>query len=130
MHPLFHAETSVKLWGGQVDDYLPVHNWLDATKETFCDFRHRALRHHSQGIFEAERVFGLAIVNSNGKHVPTRYVCEQHIKEDCGGRVPTVADWLRNLQPEVWMSRRCVVETTSSASARVPTGDPGAGETP
>lgn len=109
-HPLFHAETSVRIWGGTSDDYLPIHNWLDATKETFCDFRHRALRHHSQGIFEAERIFGIALTNAEGKIVPVRYVCEQHIKEDCGGRVPTVADWFRNLKPEVWMSRGITIE--------------------
>lgn len=108
-HPLFHAETSAKIWGGRPDDYLPVHAWLDATKEVFCDFRHRALRHHSQGIFEAERVFGTALTNSAGRVIPVRYICEQHIKEDCGGRVPTVADWFRNIQPEVWMSRPCSV---------------------
>jgi len=27
-----------------------------------------------------------------------RYLCEQHIKEDCGGKIPTVADWFRNIQ--------------------------------
>lgn len=104
-HPLHHAETSVKLWGGRSDDYVAIHNWLDATKETFCDFRHRALRHHSQGIFEAERAFGLAITNSDGKHVPVRYICEAHIKEDCGGRIPSVSDWFRSIKPEAWMSR-------------------------
>ena len=104
-HPTFHATTSASIWGGVPEDYLAIHNWLDATKETFCDFRHRALRHHSQGIFEAERIFGFSITNGDGKSVPVRYICEQHIKEDCGGRVPTVADWFRNIKPEVWMSR-------------------------
>jgi hypothetical protein len=37
--------------------------------------------------------------------VPTRYVAEQHVKEDCGGMIPTVADWFRNIKREVWMSR-------------------------
>ena len=67
MHPMDHAKTSVKIWGGKEEDYLPVHAWLDATKETFADYRHRALRHHSQGIYEAERVFGVDIVNSDEK---------------------------------------------------------------
>jgi hypothetical protein len=71
----------------------------------FCDFRHRALRHHSQGVFEAERIFGATIVNSDGRLVPTRYVAEQHIKEDCGGIVPSVSDWLSRIRPEAWMSR-------------------------
>ena len=42
------------------------------TKESFCDFRHRALRHHAEGIFEAERVFGVTIQNSDGKQVVQR----------------------------------------------------------
>ncbi len=83
----------------------PIHDWLDATKESFADFRHRALRHHAHGVFEAERVFGMAIVNSDGRTVPVRYIAEQHIKEDCGGRIPTVADWLSQLRPAPWMSR-------------------------
>lgn len=110
--PIFHGLTSVKRWGGKVEDYMPIHNWLDATKETFADFRHRALRHHAQGCFEAERLFGAAITNSDGRLVPVRYIAEQHIKEDCGGRIPTVADWFRNIKPEVWMSRGYTVEET------------------
>jgi hypothetical protein len=56
-------------------------------------------------VFEAERVFGVTIVNSDGTLVPTRYVAEQHIKEDCGGIVPSVSDWLSRIRPEGWMSR-------------------------
>ena len=109
-HPIFHANTSVKLYGGKPEDYQAIHDWFDATKETFADFRHRALRHHSQGIFEAERVFGLSITNSDGRVVPVRYIGEQHVKEDCGGRIPTVADWFRRIPVESWMSRGYKVE--------------------
>ena len=105
MHPHHHSMTSVKIWGGQVSDYQPIHDWFDATKETFADARHRALRHHSQGIFESERVFGSTITNSDGRTVPVRYIGEQHVKEDCGGRIPTVADWLSNIRVEAWMNR-------------------------
>ncbi len=105
MHPCHHSMTSVKIWGGKPDDYVPIHNWFDATKEQFADARHRALRHHSQGIFEAERIFGQEIVNSDGRKVPVRYIGEQHVKEDCGGRIPTVADWLSKIQVEPWMNR-------------------------
>ena len=105
MHPHHHSLTSVKIWGGKVEDYIAIHNWFDATKEFFADARHRALRHHAQGIFEAERVFGTTITNSDGRAVPVRYIGEQHVKEDCGGRIPTVQDWLRNIKMEVWMNR-------------------------
>jgi hypothetical protein len=104
-HSTFHAQSSVRRFGGTERDYQSIHDWLDATKETFCDFRHRALRHHSQGVFEAERMFGASICNSEGKLVPTRYIAEQHIKEDCGGIVPSVSDWLSRIRPESWMSR-------------------------
>lgn len=111
-HPYYHSEKTVKLFGGKIEDYQPIHDWLDATKETFADFRHRALRHHSQGIFEAERVFGSVIKNSDGRPVPVRMVCEQHIKEDCGGRIPSVSDWFKNIKPEPWMSRGYRIEET------------------
>ena len=111
-HSIFHAQSSVRRFGGQVGDYRALHDWLDATKECFCDFRHRALRHHSQGVFEAERVFGVTIRNSDGTEVPTRYLAEQHIKEDCGGIVPSVADWLSRIRPEAWMSRSYSMPTT------------------
>lgn len=103
--PLYHAENSARKYGGKAEDYLEIHKWFDATKETFCDFRHRALRHHAQGIFEAERVFGESITNSDGKKIPVRYIGEQHVKEDCGGRIPSVADWFQNIKREPWMSR-------------------------
>ena len=104
-HPYHHAQSSVRRFGGKPDDYQAIHDWLDAPKETFCDFRHLALRHHSQGVFEAERLFGLVIENSDGRPVPVRYIAEQHIKEDCGGIVPSVSDWLSRIRPESWMSR-------------------------
>ena len=109
-HPHFHAASSVHKWGGSIEDYVGIHSWFDAGKETFADFRHRALRHHAQGIFEAERVFGVAITNSDGKVVPVRYIGERHVMEDCGGKIPTVADWFKNIRREVWMSRGYQVE--------------------
>jgi len=104
MHPHFHALSSARKHGGDVSDYLPLHNWFDASKELMCDFRHRALRHHAQGIFEAERVFGTTVVNSWGKLIPVRILGEQHVREDLG-RVPTLSEWLRCIKGESWMYR-------------------------
>ena len=50
-HPYHHALSSVKKWGGEVSDYLPLHSWFDQSKAIAGDFRHRALRHHAEGIF-------------------------------------------------------------------------------
>jgi hypothetical protein len=102
MNPFYHAVSSARRHGGKPEEYLALHAWFDASKEFMCDFRHRALRHHAQGIFEAERVFGPTITNSEGRAVPTRVLGEQHVREDCG-RIPDLSDWLRCIKGEKWM---------------------------
>jgi hypothetical protein len=69
-----------------------------------ADFRHRALRHHAEGCFMAERIFGHTIKNSEDRNIPTRWIAEQHIKEDLG-RIPSMQDWFSNIQPRPWMGR-------------------------
>ncbi len=53
----------------------------------------------------AERIFGVSVVNSDGKAVAVRYLGEQHVREDLG-RIPTLQDWLMNLKSEPWMYGR------------------------
>ena len=101
-HPLHHAISSQKKHGGHIDDYLPIHNWFDETKAHFPDMRHRALRHHSEGIFWLEQQFGTYITNSDGKMVPVRAIGEQHIMEDVGF-IPTIADYLKEMNQAGWM---------------------------
>lgn len=126
-NPYHHALSSVKKWGGIIDDYMPIHEWFDATKAHHADFRHRALRHHSEGIFLMESIFGPTIQLSNacpncdykgpcttcpacviqtreGKRIPTRWIGEQHVTEDLG-RIPAATEWLSALKPEPWMNR-------------------------
>lgn len=103
-HPLYHSISSQKQHGGKMADYLPLHNWFDESKQHFNDIRHRALRHHTEGIFHAEEIFGPYITNSDGKMVPTRLLGEQHVLEDLG-RIPTLQDWLKEIQVQTWMTR-------------------------
>jgi len=63
-NPWHHAVSSSRKWGGVPEDYLVVHEWFDASKAHLADFRHRALRHHSQGIFWCVEVFGPTITLS------------------------------------------------------------------
>ena len=112
-HPLKHAQSSARKFGGKAEDYLPIHNWFDESKAQFADFRHRDLRHHSEGIFLAEKLFGFTIVNSVGIHVPVRYVGEQHVREDLG-RIPTAQDWLSEVRPQRWMYGQQLEERTQA----------------
>lgn len=90
---------------------------IDESKAFLADFRHRALRHHAESIFLAEKLFGVAIVNSEGKQVPVRYVGEQHVKEDLG-RIPTAQDWLVQIKAQRWMyGQRLDEETPTSKEA-------------
>jgi hypothetical protein len=101
-HPLHHSISSAKKWGGEAEDYLPIHNWFDETKMHYPDMRHRALRHHAEGIFWCEKEFGVYIVNSAGKKVPVRALGEQHCMEDIGW-IPTIKDYLDNMNIVGWM---------------------------
>ncbi len=117
-HPLRHAESSARKFGGKAGDYLPIHNWFDESKAFFSDFRHRALRHHAEGIFLAEKLFGVAIVNSDGKQVPVRYLGEQHVREDLG-RIPSTQDWLLQIKPQRWMYGQSLEKEESTKKERV-----------
>ena len=92
-HPYHHSISRVKKWGGKVEDYIRIHEWFDESKKIIADFRHRALRHHAEGIFMAETIFGSTITLSTGRIIPTRWVGEQHVREDLGF-IPSFADWV------------------------------------
>ncbi len=99
-----HAVSSARTWGGTPDDYLAIHTFIDSSKAHCCDFRHRALLHHAAGIFIVEQVFGATLTLSTGKIIPTRWVAEQHVREDFG-RIPTFVDWVEAIAPRPWMGK-------------------------
>jgi hypothetical protein len=119
-HPYHHALASVNKWGGEVSDYLPLHDFFDESKSIAADFRHRALRHHAEGIFMLERLYGPTITLSTGRVIPTRWVGEQHVQQDLGF-IPSFADWMRAIRPLPWMGRSGRLEdrpASSSAAAQ------------
>jgi hypothetical protein len=97
MHPYHHALSSAKKHGGRASDYQHIHDWFDATKAFFGDARHRALRHHTAGIFWCEHEYGSYVTNSAGKDVPVRVIAEQHVMEDMGF-LPTPEWWLLHMR--------------------------------
>ncbi|MHB8492762.1 MAG: DUF6915 family protein, partial [Solirubrobacteraceae bacterium] len=69
-----------------------------------ADSRHRALRHHAEGIFLCEAIVGTTVTTSAGRAIPVRWIGEQHVREDLG-RIPSAAEWLLCITPADWMSR-------------------------
>jgi hypothetical protein len=108
-HPYHHSLSSVRKWGGTVADYQRIHDWFDESKKIIADFRHRALRHHAEGIFMAETIFGSTITLSAGRMIPVRWIGEQHVREDLGF-IPSFADWVKAVPPEPWMGRALRLE--------------------
>jgi hypothetical protein len=103
--PFIHAISSARKYGGDTDDYLEIHDFMDSSKAAFSDNRHRALTHNNWFIFVVEKVFGHNIENSAGRKVSVRDICEQHILEDFGGKyIPTVADYLEGMEFQPWMN--------------------------
>lgn len=102
MKPRKHSHSSAKKFGGIPDDYDAIHTFMDSSKAHLADVRHRALLHSSFGIFLAEQVFGVYIINSDGDEVSVRDIAERHVIEDMG-RIPTVENWLSNMKLEPWM---------------------------
>lgn len=110
-HPMEHAKSSARKWGGEPHEYLKYHEWFDETKAWIGHSKHRMFRHHSEGIFQLEQIFGISFVNSVGKTVYTRYVGEQHVKEDCNGYIPSAKEWVQNLdKPTEWMIKTLKIE--------------------
>ena len=105
-HPNIHAVSSAKKFGGIPEDYIHIHEWFDETKALIGHSNHRIFRHHSEGIFECESKFGKTFINSDGKTVYTRYVGEQHVREDCNNYIPSAKEWHMSIvkkQLHKWM---------------------------
>jgi hypothetical protein len=103
MKPHLHAKSSVNRYGGVLEDYIKIHNYMDNTKSAMADHRHRAILHSSYGIFIVEDVFGVTITNSEGRVVSVRDIAEDHVIEDLGF-IPSMENWLMNMQIQPWMS--------------------------
>lgn len=103
MKPFIHSSSSVRKYGGKIEDYQDIHDFLDSSKESYPNIKHRALYHHSVGCYLVERIFGVTRINSDGKLYSPRDIAEDHIIEDCG-YIPTIEDWLKDLPIKPWFS--------------------------
>lgn len=117
MKPYHHGMSSAKAFGGVPEDYQAIHDFLDSPKSAHPDMRHRALLHNSWGIYVCEQLFGVFIVNSDGRKVQVRDIAERHVIEDMG-RIPTVSDYLDGMPMYEWLGgpRRKLLRTIDLTS--------------
>lgn len=97
MDPSVHAENSAEKFGGKIEDYLAIHEFLDSARGAVGTTVHRIFTHNTWFIDQVlPRVFGNSITNSDGAKVLVRDIGTQHVGEDYGKEnlVPTLGDML------------------------------------
>lgn len=103
MNSIIHSKISVSKRGGRIEDYLPIHNFIDSTKELCSDNRHRIL-HTMWGINRViVPIFGHTIVNSDNKEINVKDLCEQdHILPDYQNKfIPTLSDFVDAIEKKI-----------------------------
>jgi hypothetical protein len=105
-NPLIHSKSSVKRWGGKVEDYLPLHELLDSPKVTMNNNTARMLTHNVWFCYQIiPKIFGYNITNSDGKSVDTVDIAMLHVAEDFRMKfVPTAQDYLKHMELQPWMN--------------------------
>lgn len=99
---MIHARSSARKYGGTPECYLDIHQFMDSSKSTMADVRHRAIFHFSLGCFIVEQIFGVERTNSEGRKYSPRDIAEDHCIEDLGF-IPSVERWLGNMTIQAWM---------------------------
>lgn len=104
-NPLIHSKSSVKRWGGKVEDYLAIHELIDSPKATMNNNSARVLTHNSWFAYTIiPKIFGYNITNSSGKSVDTIDIAMLHILEDFRMKfVPTAQDYLKHFDLPDWI---------------------------
>lgn len=105
-NPLIHSKSSVKRWGGKVEDYIKIHELLDSPKATMNNNTSRMLTHNTWFAYTIiPQIFGYNITNSDGRSVDSVDIAMLHIAEDFRMKfVPTPQDYLKHLQLQAWMN--------------------------
>lgn len=118
MNSYFHAQSSARKWGGEAEDYLPIHEFIDSSKQIIGDVRHRSLYHHTAGVYLCARIFGDTITVGR-KKIPVRLIAERHIIEDLGW-LPSPADYLNGMPIATWMGGKQTKTVPLSTLALTP----------
>jgi hypothetical protein len=105
-NPEIHSKSSVKRWGGKIEDYIAIHELIDSPKATMNNNSSRALTHNTWFAYTIiPKVFGYNITNSSGKSVDTIDIAMLHIAEDFRMKfVPTPQDYLKHLVVQPWFN--------------------------
>jgi len=105
-NPEIHSKSSVKRWGGEISDYIKIHELIDSPKATMNSNSARVLTHQTWFVYTIiPKIFGYNIVNSDGRSVDTIDIAMLHISEDFRHKgIPTAQDYLENIVVQPWFN--------------------------
>lgn len=107
MNSWYHSEASARKWGGDAEDYIRIHEFIDSSKRIIGDIRHRSLYHHTEGIWLCQELFGRTIIaggrTDREREVPVRLIAELHVEQDLGW-IPSPKDYIDQMLVKQWMS--------------------------
>ncbi len=90
-----HGLLSQRKFGGQPQDYIRIHRFIDSSKLFFYHFKHRVLIHNLYGVELATDLFGDTLTNSDDKTILVRDIAAEHCREDLSNHTPTLQDWFK-----------------------------------
>ena len=99
-HPWHHAVSSARRFGGAPSDFLRVHEWFDQSKAVTAHVKHRALRHHLEGVGRCVAVHAPQTGTcrlGDDTNVTVEAIGRQHLAEDFTGFVPRLVDWAAHM---------------------------------
>ena len=116
-HCYYHAVSSVKRWGGCVDDYRPLHDWFDPVPKAIIGWTPRATARCAPPCRKAIFPFARSAVRPD--HHPQRWtalvpdrhcIVSKHARSSMHRNLRTTpalfADWARaDPPPSPWMLR-------------------------
>jgi hypothetical protein len=104
-NPHIHSKSSMKRWGGKVEDYIAIHELLDSPKTCMNNNTGRMMTHNTWFAYTIiPKIFGYNIINSDGKSVDTVDIAMLHIAEDFRYQIPTPQDFLKHMEVQAWMN--------------------------
>ena len=100
-----HSVSSVKRWGGKVEDYISLHELIDSPKASMNNNSSRLITHNVWFCYHIiPKIFGYNLINSSGKRVDTIDIAMLHVAEDFRMKfVPTLEDYLKHLSLPDWI---------------------------
>ena len=100
-----HSQSSVKRWGGKIEDYIAIHEIIDSPKACMNNNSSRLITHNVWFCYNIiPKIFGYNLINSDGKRVDTIDIAMLHVAEDFRMKfVPTLEDYLKHLTLPAWL---------------------------